>query len=130
VHSDGSQSRSAGCSSVTLARKPDCALVCTAERNPQYLPNSRFVCLGYLPIYIPFKNTHNFNLRTFKDWGLRIVRFTVVTYGSEGDTRSLVALCRGLMDAGHQVLLFAEQSTLGSAHAQGVRLRRSKITWR
>ena len=48
------------------------------------------------------------------------MRFTVVTYGSEGDTRPLVALCRGLMDAGHQVMLFAEQSTLGSAHAQGV----------
>jgi sterol 3beta-glucosyltransferase len=48
------------------------------------------------------------------------MRFTVVTYGSEGDTRPLVALCRGLMDAGHQVQLFAEQSTLGSAQARGV----------
>jgi sterol 3beta-glucosyltransferase len=48
------------------------------------------------------------------------MRFTVVTYGSEGDTRPLVALCRGLMDAGHEVQLFAEQSTLGSAQARGV----------
>ena len=71
-------------------------------------------------IYIPNKNTHNFNLRTFKDCGLRIMRFTVVTYGSEGDTRPLVALCRGLMDAGHQVRLFAEQSTLSSADSYGV----------
>jgi sterol 3beta-glucosyltransferase len=48
------------------------------------------------------------------------MRFTAVTYGSEGDTRPLVALCRGLMDAGHEVRLFAEQSTLDSAQAQGV----------
>jgi sterol 3beta-glucosyltransferase len=48
------------------------------------------------------------------------MRFTVVTYGSEGDTRPLVALCRGLMEARHEVQLFAEQSTLGSARALGV----------
>jgi sterol 3beta-glucosyltransferase len=48
------------------------------------------------------------------------VRFTVVTYGSEGDTRPLVALCRGLMDAGHEVQFFAEQSTVGNATAHGV----------
>jgi len=48
------------------------------------------------------------------------MRFTVVTYGSEGDTRPLVALCRGLMDARHEVQLFTEQSTLGSARALGV----------
>jgi UDP:flavonoid glycosyltransferase YjiC (YdhE family) len=44
------------------------------------------------------------------------MRFTVVTYGSEGDTRPLVALARGLLDAGHELRLFAEQSTIGSAH--------------
>ncbi len=48
------------------------------------------------------------------------MRFTVVTSGSEGDTRPLAALCRGLMDAGHQVRLFAEQSTLGFAQTLGV----------
>src|SRR5580658_5208903 len=48
------------------------------------------------------------------------MRFTVVTYGSEGDTRPLVALCRGLMDARHEVQLFTEQSTAGSARALGV----------
>jgi sterol 3beta-glucosyltransferase len=36
------------------------------------------------------------------------MRFTVVTYGSEGDTRPLAALCHGMMDAGHEVRLFAE----------------------
>jgi sterol 3beta-glucosyltransferase len=51
------------------------------------------------------------------------MRFTVVTYGSEGDTRPLVALCRGLMDAGHEVRLFAEQSTISSAHAYDVPVR-------
>lgn len=45
---------------------------------------------------------------------------TVVTCGSEGDTRPLVALSRGLLDAGHEVRLFTELSTLGSAHQQGV----------
>lgn len=44
----------------------------------------------------------------------------MVTYGSEGDTRPLVALCRGLMDAGHQVQLFAERSTISSAHRYAV----------
>jgi sterol 3beta-glucosyltransferase len=48
------------------------------------------------------------------------MRFTVVTYGSEGDARPLVALCRGLMDAGHEVQFFAEQSTVGNATALGV----------
>lgn len=43
------------------------------------------------------------------------MRFTVVTYGTEGDTRPLVALCRGLMDAGHDVHLFADRSTLPTA---------------
>jgi len=48
------------------------------------------------------------------------MRFTVATYGSEGDTRPLVALCKGLMAAGHDVRLFADRSTLTSAQACGV----------
>ncbi len=48
------------------------------------------------------------------------MRFTVVTYGSEGDTRPFVALCRGLMDAGHEVLFFAEQSSTYIAHQHGI----------
>jgi sterol 3beta-glucosyltransferase len=43
------------------------------------------------------------------------VRLTVVTYGSEGDTRPFVALCRGLMDSGHEVQLFAEQASAYNA---------------
>ena len=47
------------------------------------------------------------------------MRLTVVTYGSEGDTRPFVAICRGLMDAGHEVKLFAEQSSIGIARMHG-----------
>ncbi len=49
------------------------------------------------------------------------MRFTVVTYGTEGDTRPLVALSRGLVEAGHEVSLLAEQSTLRFARRMGIR---------
>jgi sterol 3beta-glucosyltransferase len=45
------------------------------------------------------------------------MRFTVVTYGTEGDTRPLAALSRALLDAGHEVGLFGDRSALGSANA-------------
>lgn len=48
------------------------------------------------------------------------MRFSVVTLGSEGDTRPLGALCRGLLDRGHEVLLFADDSTLTLPRALGV----------
>jgi len=48
------------------------------------------------------------------------VRLTVATYGSEGDTRPFVAVCRGLVDAGHDVKLFAEQSSVHIARAHGI----------
>jgi UDP:flavonoid glycosyltransferase YjiC (YdhE family) len=48
------------------------------------------------------------------------MRFTVVTYGTEGDTRPLVGLCRGLMDTGHTVHLLADRSTLSTAGDLGV----------
>lgn len=48
------------------------------------------------------------------------MRFTIVTFGSEGDTRPLAALSRGLLDAGHELKLFAEQSTLGRARELNV----------
>ena len=48
------------------------------------------------------------------------MKFTVVTYGTEGDTRPLVGLCRGLLNAGHDVQLLADRSTLAIAQAQGV----------
>jgi sterol 3beta-glucosyltransferase len=48
------------------------------------------------------------------------LRLSVVTIGSEGDTRPLAALCRGLLDRGHEVKLFADESTLGAPRALGV----------
>jgi sterol 3beta-glucosyltransferase len=48
------------------------------------------------------------------------LRLSVVTVGSEGDTRPLAALCRGLLDRGHEVKLFADESTLGAPRALGV----------
>ena len=48
------------------------------------------------------------------------MRFSVVTNGSEGDTRPLAALCRGLLDQGHEVKLFADGSTLSLARTLGV----------
>jgi UDP:flavonoid glycosyltransferase YjiC (YdhE family) len=48
------------------------------------------------------------------------VKFVTVTYGTEGDARPLAALNRALIDAGHEALLLADGSTLGSAAASGV----------
>lgn len=48
------------------------------------------------------------------------MRLSVVTFGSEGDTRPLAALCRGLLNHGHEVKLFAEQSTLTLPRQLGV----------
>lgn len=48
------------------------------------------------------------------------LRFSVITYGTEGDTRPLAGVCHALMQRGHQVRLWADRSTLGSAHALGV----------
>ncbi len=48
------------------------------------------------------------------------MKFTVATYGTEGDARPFAALCRGLLDAGHEARLLADAATLGGAHALGV----------
>ena len=48
------------------------------------------------------------------------MRLTVLTYGSDGDTRPFAALSRGLLDAGHEVQLLGERSSLSIAHALGV----------
>lgn len=48
------------------------------------------------------------------------MRFTVVSYGSEGDTRPIAAVCRGLLTAGHEVQLFCEGSSIEVARAVGV----------
>lgn len=48
------------------------------------------------------------------------MKIVIATYGTEGDARPFAALCRGLMDAGHEARLLADASTLGSAQALGV----------
>jgi sterol 3beta-glucosyltransferase len=48
------------------------------------------------------------------------MKLLVATYGTEGDARPFAALCRGLMDAGHEARLFADAATLGSAQSLGV----------
>jgi len=48
------------------------------------------------------------------------MKFIVATYGTEGDARPFAALCRGLMDAGHEARLLADAATLGSAQILGV----------
>ena len=48
------------------------------------------------------------------------MKLVAVTYGTEGDARPIAALCRALMDAGHEVMLLADGGTLGSARALGV----------
>ncbi|MBN9509245.1 MAG: glycosyltransferase family 1 protein [Alphaproteobacteria bacterium] len=48
------------------------------------------------------------------------MKFVVITYGTEGDTRPMALLCRALMDAGHGAHLLADAVTLGCATALGV----------
>ena len=48
------------------------------------------------------------------------MKIAVVTYGTEGDARPLAALCRALMDAGHETRLLADAATLSSAVSLGV----------
>lgn len=48
------------------------------------------------------------------------MKVAVATYGTEGDARPLAALCRSLMEAGHEALLLADMATLGAAEALGV----------
>lgn len=48
------------------------------------------------------------------------MKFVVATYGTEGDARPFAALCRGLIDSGHEARLLADAATLGSARALGV----------
>ena len=51
------------------------------------------------------------------------MRFTVATFGTDGDTRPLVAVCKGLMQAGHEVQFFAERSTVPFALTHGIPTR-------
>lgn len=48
------------------------------------------------------------------------MKFAVATYGTEGDTRPLSALCRALVDAGHEARLLADAATLSTAESLGI----------
>jgi sterol 3beta-glucosyltransferase len=48
------------------------------------------------------------------------MRLVALTYGTEGDTRPIAALCRALMDTAYEVTLLADGGTLGSARDLGV----------
>lgn len=48
------------------------------------------------------------------------MKLTVITYGSEGDNRPLVALCRGLQNSGHDVLFLGERSIESFANRSGI----------
>jgi len=45
------------------------------------------------------------------------VRIVALTFGTEGDTRPVAALCRGLRDAGHDVVLLGERNGASYADA-------------
>lgn len=51
------------------------------------------------------------------------MKFLAVTYGTDGDTRPTAALCRALQEAGHDVRLLADASTLPFAAALGLSTR-------
>jgi len=53
--------------------------------------------------------------------GRSVMRLVALTYGTEGDTRPIAALCHALKEAGHDVFLLADENTLGSAQAPGWR---------
>lgn len=48
------------------------------------------------------------------------MKLIIATYGTEGDARPFAALCRALMEAGHEARLLADAATLGSAKSLGV----------
>ncbi len=48
------------------------------------------------------------------------MKFALLGYGTEGDTRPLAFLARALIDAGHEAIQLADASTLGTAKALDV----------
>jgi UDP:flavonoid glycosyltransferase YjiC (YdhE family) len=48
------------------------------------------------------------------------MKFTFLTYGTEGDTRPLAAIAQALAAQGHRVHLLADRSTESSAQAHGI----------
>lgn len=53
----------------------------------------------------------------------KTMRFTVVTCVTEGDTRPIIGVCRGLLNAGHDVQFFGDRSTLSIAESHGIPAR-------
>lgn len=51
------------------------------------------------------------------------MKFVAVSYGTDGDTRPVATLCRGLIDAGHSVRMLADASTVPFAMSLGVPTR-------
>ncbi len=49
------------------------------------------------------------------------MKIVAITFGTEGDTRPMVALCRGLSKAGHETCFLTEGSGVSVAAAAGVR---------
>jgi len=47
------------------------------------------------------------------------MKFTIATYGTEGDACPFAALCRGLMDAGHEARLLGVPTTALSGDIRG-----------
>jgi len=104
----GQRTRHTGDTPRLLRRSPD-ALACVPLR-----PHVR------LPIRARKSRDGSGNNSREQGAGNQAVRLVAVTYGTEGDTRPIAALCRALLDAGHEARLFADRSALGSAHALGV----------
>jgi sterol 3beta-glucosyltransferase len=48
------------------------------------------------------------------------VKLAVATYGTDGDTRPFIALCRGLIHAGHEPVLLADRSVLQNLRSYDV----------
>lgn len=48
------------------------------------------------------------------------MKFTVITYGTEGDSRPLLGLSQGLAERGHDVLFMADRSTFPSQAIEGI----------
>ena len=48
------------------------------------------------------------------------MKLTVISYGTEGDNRPIVALCRGLQSSGHDVVFLGERSIETLATSSGV----------
>jgi UDP:flavonoid glycosyltransferase YjiC (YdhE family) len=48
------------------------------------------------------------------------MKFTFLTYGTEGDTRPMVALAKALRDRGHEAHLLADRASAAQAQAHGV----------